>query len=136
VRIRLHVSGLNPSDVKSRRGRPLIAPKIIPNSDGAGVIDKVGEGVPASRVGERVWTWNGQWKRPLGTSAEFITLPSEQAVHLPDAVSFEAGACFGIPLLTAIQAVRLSGPVEGRTVLVTGAAAAVGHYVTQILKRR
>lgn len=136
VRIRLHVSGLNPSDVKSRRGRPLIAPRIIPNSDGAGIIDKVGEGVPASRIGERVWTWNGQWKRPFGTSAEFITLPAEQAVHLPDAVSFEAGACFGIPLLTAIQAVRLSGPVEGRTVLVTGAAAAVGHYITQILKRR
>jgi NADPH:quinone reductase len=93
----------------------------------------VGEGVSASRVGERVWTWNGQWQRPHGTAAQFIALPSAQAVHLPDNTSFEAGACMGIPGLTALQAVRLAGDVRGQQVLVTGASSAVGHYITQML---
>lgn len=132
VRIRLHASGVNPSDVKSRRGRPLAGPRVIPHSDGAGVIDKVGEGIPASRVGERVWTWNGQWRRPFGTAAEYIALPAEQAVALPDGVDFAAGACLGIPATTAFQAVRLLPTVEGRTLLVIGASSAVGHYVTRI----
>jgi NADPH:quinone reductase len=132
VRVRLASSGINPSDVKSRRGRPLNADKIVPHSDGAGVIDKVGKGVPESRVGERVWVWNGQWKRPFGTACELIVLPQEQAVPLPAAVDFAAGACFGIPALTAIQAIRLAGSLQGRTVLVTGAGNAVGHYITQL----
>jgi NADPH:quinone reductase len=136
VRVRIAASGVNPSDVKSRRGRPMIAPLIVPHSDGAGVIDAVGEGVDKARVGERVWTWNGQWKRPMGTAAEFIALPSAQAVKLPDDVDFADAACFGIPLLTAIEAVSRAGPVDGRTVLVTGAASAVGHYATQILRSR
>ena len=86
VRVRLHASGVNPSDWKVRKGgvgRSLIAPLIIPHSDGAGAIDAVGEGVPASRIGERVWIWNGQWKRPFGTAAQYIALPSFQAVALP-----------------------------------------------------
>lgn len=136
VRVRLHVSGVNPSDVKSRRGRPLIAEKIIPHSDSAGVIDAVGPDVPASRVGQRVWTWNGQWQRPFGTAADYIVLPSQQAVPLPDDVSFAAGACFGIPALTAIHAVNLLGEIGGRTVLVIGAATSVGHYVAQVAARR
>src|SRR5690606_40028240 len=77
VRVRLHASGVNPSDVKSRAGRPLIAPRIVPHSDGAGVIDATGKG-SHRRIGERVWIWNGQWRRPLGTAAEFITLPESQ----------------------------------------------------------
>jgi NADPH2:quinone reductase len=132
VRVRLATSGVNPSDVKSRRGRALTAEKIIPHSDGAGVIDKVGKGVSESRVGERVWVWNGQWKRPFGTACEFIALPQDQAVPLPVGVDFAAGACFGIPALTAIQAIRLAGSLQGRTVLVTGAGNAVGHYITQL----
>ena len=80
VRVRLHTSGVNPSDVKSRRARPLTDPRIVPHSDGAGVIDAVGAGVQASRVGERVWIWNGQWARPLGTASEWMVLPSAQAV--------------------------------------------------------
>lgn len=132
VRVRLTTSGVNPSDVKSRRTRPLNAEKIIPHSDGAGVIDCVGKGVSESRVGECVWIWNGQWKRPFGTACEYIALPQEQAVPLPAGVDFTAGACFGIPALTAIQAVRCAGPLDGRTVLVTGAGNAVGHYVTQL----
>jgi NADPH2:quinone reductase len=135
VRVKLHVSGVNPSDVKSRTARPLGDPFIIPHSDGAGVIDAVGAGVDASRIGQRVWTWNAQWQRPCGTAAEFVCLPSAQAVVLPDDVSFQAGACMGIPGLTALQAVRIAGDVSQQTVLVTGASSAVGHYVTQMLKR-
>ena len=136
VLVRLHSSGVNPSDVKSRRGRPLAGPRVVPHSDGAGVIAAVGAGVPASRVGERVWVWNGQWQRPLGTAAEYIALPAAQAVPLPDAVDFATAACFGIPALTAIHAVRLAQGAGARSLLVTGAASSVGHYVTQIAARR
>jgi NADPH2:quinone reductase len=137
VLVRLATSGVNPSDVKSRRARPVNDPLIVPHSDGAGVIEAVGEGVPGSRVGERVWLWNGQWQRPMGTCAQHIALPAAQAVALPEGVDFAAGACMGIPGLTAVQAVilaeRLSGDLRGQTVLVTGASSAVGHYITQMV---
>lgn len=136
VRVRLHVSGANPSDVKSRRGRPPAFLRIVPHSDGAGIIDAAGDGVSKGRIGERVWIWNGQWKRAFGTSAEYIVVPQAQAVPLDERTDFDAGACMGIPGLTAIQAVRLAEPCEGKTILVTGAAAAVGHYVTQIATLR
>ncbi|MFM7698933.1 MAG: NADPH:quinone reductase, partial [Limnohabitans sp.] len=136
VRVKLYCSGVNPSDVKSRAARPLGGPIVIPHSDGAGVIDAVGEGVKKSRIGQRVWTWNGQWQRPWGTAAQFICLSDVQAVQMPESLSFQAGACMGIPGLTALRAVQLAGDVEGKTVLVTGASSAVGHYVTQMLKRR
>ncbi|WP_187972410.1 NADPH:quinone reductase [Aquibium microcysteis] len=136
VRVRLHVSGVNPSDVKSRRGRPPVFPRVVPHSDGAGVIDAIGEGVAPGRLGERVWVWNGQWKRPMGTAAEAIVLPQAQAVRLPDTTDFAAGACFGIPALTALHGVRLAEAAPGRTILITGAAAAVGHYATQIATAR
>jgi NADPH2:quinone reductase len=135
VRVKLATSGVNPSDVKARQGSRKIAwPRLIPHSDGAGVIDEVGDGVPASRRGERVWVWNGQWKRPFGTAAEYIVLPAAQAVKLPDSISFEAGACFGIPALTAYHAVSLAAAKPGDTVLVTGGAGAVSQYVIQFLK--
>ena len=137
VLVRLATSGVNPSDVKSRRARPLSDPLIVPHSDGAGVIEAVGQGVPASRVGERVWVWNGQWQRPMGTCAQFIALPAAQAVALPEGTDFAAGACMGIPGLTAVQAVildeRLGGDLRGQNVLVTGASSAVGHYITQMV---
>ncbi len=136
VRVRVLVSAVNPSDVKSRLRRPPAFALIIPHSDGAGVIDAVGDGVPASRVGERVWLWNAQWQRPCGTAAERICLPSEQAVALPEAASMDEGACIGIPVLTALQAVRLAGDVQGRTLLVIGAGSVVGNYVTQIAVQR
>ena len=140
VRVRVATSGVNPSDVKSRRARAPAWPRVVPHSDGAGVIDAVGAGVPASRLGERVWIWNGQWQRPLGTAAEYIVLPQAQAVLLPDGVGFDAGACFGIPALTALQALRIAekvaGDVAGRDVLVTGAGNAVGHFVTQLAVRK
>ncbi|GLS34327.1 NADPH2:quinone reductase [Mesorhizobium albiziae] len=136
VLVRVHVSGVNPSDVKSRKGRPLPGLKVVPHSDGAGIVEAVGEGVPQSRIGERVWLWNGQWKRAFGTAAEYIALPSRQAVKLPDSVDFATAACLGIPGLTAMHAVNLLAPIEGKTVLVTGAASAVGHAVTQIATAR
>ena len=101
VRVRLRSSGVNPSDVKSRGLRKLAFPRVIPHSDGAGEIEAVGDGVATSRIGEPVWVWNGQWQRPSGTAAEFIVLPAGQAAHLPDNVSFEEGACLGIPAMTA-----------------------------------
>jgi NADPH2:quinone reductase len=136
VVVEIHTSGVNPSDVKSRAGRPLAWEFIVPHSDGAGVIVDVGAGVDRGRIGERVWIWNGQWQRPLGTAAETIVLPQEQAVPLPSHVGFDAGACFGIPALTAIHAVHRAGELAGRTVLVTGAGSAVGNYVTQIAARK
>jgi NADPH:quinone reductase len=138
VRVRLHTSGVNPSDVKNRAGltRKIAFPRVIPHSDGAGEIESVGDGVPASRVGERVWVWNGQWRRPSGTAAEFIVLPAEQAVPLPVNVGMDAGACLGIPAYTAYHAVVLAGVKEGSSVLVAGGAGAVGHYAIQFAKKR
>lgn len=137
VLVRLATSGVNPSDVKSRRARPLSDPLIVPHSDGAGVIEAVGAGVSAARVGERVWVWNGQWQRPMGTCAQYIALPAAQAVALPEGTDFAAGACMGIPGLTAVQAVilaeRWAGDLRGHNVLVTGASSAVGHYITQMV---
>ena len=139
VRVRLATSGVNPSDVKSRSGvfrRPMAFPTIIPHSDGAGIIDKVGPGVSEYRVGERVWTFNAQFQRPFGTAAEYVTLPSKQAVPLPAETDFAAGACLGIPALTAHRGVTLFGPVNGLNVLVQGGAGAVGHYAVQIAKSK
>ena len=139
VRLRLLTSGVNPSDVKSRRARPVTDALIVPHSDGAGVIDQVGQGVDPARLGQRVWTWNAQWQRSMGTAAEYVVLPQDQAVRLPEGTDFAAGACLGIPALTAVQAVvwaeRLAGDLRGQRVLVVGAASSVGHYITQLVRQ-
>lgn len=139
VLVRLEVSGVNPSDVKVRAGgRPGVTeppfPKIIPHSDGAGVIEAVGEGVSAARKGQRVWVWNGQWQRAFGTAAEYIALPSAQAVPLPQEATFEDGAALGIPGLTATHAVLGGGSVKGQIVLVSGGAGSVGRLAVQVAK--
>ncbi|AME25536.1 MULTISPECIES: NADPH:quinone reductase [Burkholderiaceae] len=134
VCVQVKASGVNPSDVKGRSSRPPMAARITPHSDGAGVITSVGRGVPESRIGERVWLWNGQWKRAGGTAAEYIALPAEQAVDLPDNTSFDEGACLGIPALTALRALTIDGTVLGKTVLVTGGAGAVGAYAIQFAR--
>ena len=138
VRIKLATSGVNPSDVKSRQGttRKIAYSRVIPHSDGAGIVDEVGAGVSKSRIGERVWVWNGQWKRPFGTAAEFVVLPAAQSVTLPDKVSFEAGACLGIPAMTAVHAVILANVTKGMTLLVSGGAGAVSQYVIQFAKAK
>lgn len=137
VRVKLATSGVNPSDVKARAGmRKIMWPRLIPHSDGAGEIDAVGDGVAKERIGERVWTWNGQWKRPFGTCAEYIVLPQALAVRLPAHVGFEAGACLGIPAMTAVHAVATAEAWAGSTLLVSGGAGAVGHYAIQFAKAR
>ena len=135
VRIKVSWSGINPSDVKSRAGvrtQTPPFPQIIPHSDGYGVIDEVGADVPRARIGERVWTWNAAWERPFGTAAEYCVLPQGQAVPLPQGVDLDAGACLGIPLLTAYHAVTVDGGVAGKRVLVAGGAGAVGNYAIQL----
>src|SRR5438445_3203708 len=107
-------------------------PRLIPHSDGAGEIDAVGVDVDPSRLGERVWCFGAQSYRPFGTAAQYVTVPSWQAVHLPDEVSFEQGACLGIPGITAHRAVFADGPVNGVTVLVAGATGGVGSMATQL----
>lgn len=137
VRVRLQWSGVNPSDVKARAGLRaggMPFPRIIPHSDGMGIVDAVGPGVSASRIGERVWLWNAAWGRACGTAAQFITLPQAQAVALDDPISGEAGACLGIPATTALHALLTLGGVAGKSVLVAGGAGAVGHYAVQFAK--
>lgn len=136
VRVRVRYSGINPSDCNRRAGtrdRPGY-PLIVPHSDGAGEIDAVGTGVSRDRVGERVWIWNAQRARPFGTAAEYVALPSAQAVRLPDGTSLEDGACIGVPAMTAYFSLFDAGPLAGRDVLVTGAAGACGSYAVQFAR--
>lgn len=136
VRVRVVSSGVNPSDWKRRQGltSQMEFPRVIPNQDGAGVIDAVGPGVPQSRTGERVWLFESQFSRPFGTGAEYTVQPSGHAVRLPESTSFEMGAGLGVPAMTAHRCVFADGPVTGKTVLVTGGAGAVGHYAIQLAK--
>jgi NADPH2:quinone reductase len=135
VRVKIAWSGVNPSDVKSRarpRSVPMPFPRVIPHSDGSGVIDQVGPDVPSTRIGERVWVWNAAWMRPFGTAAQYVVLPSEQVIPLPPNIDLAVGACLGIPALTAYHAVTADGGVADKRVLVAGGAGAVGHYAIQL----
>lgn len=147
VRVRLAVSGVNPTDWKSRAGSGqgstrLKAPK-VPNQDGAGVVDAVGPGVLDPRIGDRVWLWDVAWGSDEGTAQEYAVLPAAKAVPLPDSETFDTGASLGIPALTAHRALtanengpaRLSpGSLSGHAVLVTGGAGAVGHAAIQLAR--
>jgi len=147
VRIRVAVSGVNPTDWKARRGagpgRPTPFPEVVPNQDGAGVVDEVGPGVQGLRAGQRVWLWEASWQRADGTAQEQIVLPASQAVPLPDAASFDVGASLGIPALTAHRCLTVAeggptrlqpGALADRTVLVAGGAGAVGHAAIQLAR--
>jgi NADPH2:quinone reductase len=137
VRVRLEASGVNPADVGRRGGgyRALEFPRVIPNSDGAGFVDQLGDGVTRLQIGQRVWLFNGQRNgRAFGTAAEYITLSEHLVTPLPDNVSFPAGATLGIPGMTAWCCLYCDGPIAGQTVLVTGGAGAVGHYAVQLAK--
>jgi len=134
VLVRLASSGVNPSDVKKRMGSsPDLLDRgfIIPHSDGAGIIESVGDGVSPDRPGERVWVYQAQHARRFGTAAEYVALPDERAVPLPANAGFEVGACAGIPMMTAHRCVFADGPVDGLTLVVTGGAGRVGHYAIQ-----
>jgi NADPH2:quinone reductase len=137
VRIRLEASGVNPADVGRRAGsyRPMEFSRVIPNSDGAGIVDQVGDGVTRLQIGQRVWLYNGQRNgRAFGTAADYIALAEHLVTPLPDNVSFAAGATLGIPCMTAWCCLFGDGPIAGQTVLVTGGAGAVGHYAVQLAK--
>jgi NADPH2:quinone reductase len=149
VRVRVHASGINPSDVKRRAGwlgLEMPFPRVIPHSDGAGVVDAVGETVskgarvdrlPALGVGDSVWIWNAQaGDRSFGTAAEYVSLPAEQVARLPQGVDFSTGACLGVPACTAYYALFRDGSIEGATILVAGGAGAVGHYAVQMAALR
>jgi NADPH:quinone reductase-like Zn-dependent oxidoreductase len=134
VLVRIRTSGVNPSDVKKRAGsfpNLLDAGLVIPNSDGAGVIEAVGNGVDASRIGERVWLYQAQFARQHGTAAEYVAIDASRAATLPENASFEVGACLGIPAMTSHRAVFADGDVDGQTILITGGAGRVGYYAVQ-----
>jgi NADPH2:quinone reductase len=138
VLVRLHASGVNPSDVKKRAGLlPGLLDEgyVIPHSDGAGIIEAVGTGVSAARIGERVWVYQAQHGRRFGTAAEYVSLPASRAARLPDNVDFTVGACLGIPAMTAHRCVFADGPVADQIVLVTGGAGRVGYYALQWAKQ-
>jgi len=137
VLVKLATTGVNPSDVKKRAGafpKLLDDGLVIPHSDGAGVIEAVGTGVDPGRVGERVFVYQAQYGRRLGTAAEYVALDSRCAPRLPDNTSFEVGACIGIPVMTAHRCVFADGPVDGQTIVVTGGAGRVGYYAIQWAK--
>lgn len=137
VRVRVETSGVNPSDVKKRAGsfpNLLDDGPVIPHSDGAGIIEAVGPGVPAARIGERVWLYQAQFARRFGTAAQYVSLPAERAVRLPEGVGLDVGACLGIPAMTAHRCVFADGPVEDQTLLITGGAGRVGYYAIQFAK--
>jgi NADPH:quinone reductase len=137
VRIRLEASGVNPADTYRRAGtlRAMEYPRVIPNSDGAGIVDHVGSGVTRLKAGQRVWLFNGQRNgRAFGTAAEYIALAEHLVTPLPDNLSFAQGATLGIPCMTAWCSLFCDGPIVGQTVLVTGGAGAVGHYAVQLAK--
>ena len=136
VLVRVHASGVNPTDFKTRAGataRPIDEFQ-IPHQDGAGVIEAVGAGVDPARVGERVWVWLAAFGRRWGTAAEWTVVPARQANRLPDGASFELGASLGVPAMTAHYCLFADGPVAGKTVLVAGGAGAVGHYAIELAK--
>ncbi|WP_424947038.1 NADPH:quinone reductase [Candidatus Spongiihabitans sp.] len=137
VLVRLHSSAVNPSDIKKRAGGQAVefpAGFIIPHSDGAGVIEAVGDGVSENRIGQRVWIYQAQFERHMGSAAEYVAVPSMTAPALPDNIGFDIGACLGIPLMTAHRAVFIQGDVSGLNILVTGASGRVGYYAAQLAK--
>ncbi|MBV9382570.1 MAG: NADPH:quinone reductase [Streptosporangiaceae bacterium] len=138
VLVRVHASGVNPTDWKARSGafpRPVDGFQ-IPHHDGAGVIEAVGEGVDRARIGQRVWVWLAAHGTRWGTAAEWTVVPARQAMPLPDGVSFELGAMLGVPAMTAHRCLFADGPVTGKAVLVAGGAGAVGHFAIELAKWR
>src|SRR5262245_35704926 len=136
VRVRLQVSGVNPTDTKTRGGwlgmTAMAFPRMITGQDGSGVIDQVGPGVPSSRMGERVWVYGAYLGRAFGTLAEHVVVPARNAVRLPDGIDMDTGAGLGVPALTAHRCLFIDGPIQGKTVLVQGGGGGVGHSAIQL----
>jgi NADPH2:quinone reductase len=135
ILVKLFNSGVNPSDYKMRLGsRPLTGPFQIPGSDGAGIIEQVGDGVSKDRIGQRVWVFNAAYHRQYGTSAQFTIVEDWMAQELPADLSYAQGACLGIPVMTAYRCLFSDGPIQGKTIYIVGGAGVVGHYAIQLAK--
>jgi NADPH2:quinone reductase len=135
VKVKLLTSGVNPSDYKMRLGaRPLTGPFQIPGSDGAGIIEGIGEGVSPERLGQRVWVFNAAYHRPFGTSAQYTVVENWMAQELPKQLNYSQGACLGIPVMTAYRCLFSDGPIEGKTIYIVGGAGVVAHYAIQLAK--
>ena len=143
VRVRVAVSGVNPTDWKSRANGPMEFAEVTPNQDGAGTVDAVGEGVSVFAVGDRVWVYFSARNRPTGTAQEYTVLPVDRVVKLPPGTSFDIGAAMGVPALTAHRALTVleggpsrlhPGALDGTFVLVAGGAGAVGHAAIQLAR--
>ena len=139
IRVKLHYSGINPSDVKMRAGLSLGGmdmpfPEVVPHSDGAGVVDEVGKNVKGFSARDRVYVFNGGFKRRYGTAAEMITLPASQVITLPDEASFAHGACLGIPVMTAVHVMTRSAEIEGKSVLISSGGGVVGRYCIEVAR--
>src|SRR4051812_30493867 len=134
VRVEIAFSGVNPTDWKSRSRGDVAFDFQVPNQDGSGTIEAVGDGVDPARVGERGWIYFAEWEREWGTAGEYSVVPADCAVALPDNASFEIGASIGIPAMTAHRCLFADGPVEGTTVLVAGGAGAVGRAAIEIAR--
>ena len=143
VRVKIMVSGVNPTDWKARQRVTEPDGEIVPNQDGAGIIDALGSDVTDRAVGQHVWIWEAAYQRTDGTAQEYITVPSQQAVPLPEKVTFELGASIPIPAMTAHRALTAAdggpdriapGTLDGRTVLVAGGAGAVGNAAIQLAR--
>jgi NADPH2:quinone reductase len=146
VRVQVHRAGVNPTDWKARQGTEAgqpVDPPQVPGQDGAGVVDAVGPGVDATRIGQRVWIWEAAHRRTEGTTQEYAIVPAHQAVALPATASFNLGASLGIPFLTAHRCLTVAedgptrlgpGALQGRTVLVAGGAGAVGNAAIQLAR--
>jgi NADPH:quinone reductase len=134
VRIRMAFSGVNPGDVKKREdafGVGMPYPRVVPHSDGSGIVDTVGDGVRREWIGRSVWCYGAQSYRPFGTAAQYTVVPLKQVVQLPEGVPLEQGACLGIPGITGHRAVHVAGSLNGKTVLEQGGAGAVGACAVQ-----
>jgi len=136
VLVKVAVAGVNPSDWKSRRrgGTTTGHEFVVPGQDGAGEIVDVGAGVDRSRIGERVWLFEGQWGRAHGTAAQWIAIDASRAAKLPDGISFDQAAGLGIPAMTAHRCLHADGPITGTAVFVHGGAGAVGHAAIELAR--
>lgn len=146
VRVRVVVSGVNPTDWKTRSGAFGRSPAgpTVPNHDGAGIVDAVGPGVAGIEAGDRVWmTLAGDGRPASGTAQEYTVVPAERVFPLPDRADFEIGASVGIPGATAHRALTVAedgparlgpGALRDRTVLVAGGAGAVGNAAIQLAR--
>jgi NADPH2:quinone reductase len=133
VLVRIHAAGVNPYDTYMRAGTYAVKPPLpyTPGSDGAGVIEAVGEGAKRVKPGDRVYTA----KTITGAYAQYALTLEEQVHSLPEKVSFGQGAGVWVPYGTAYHALYHSAEARAsETVLVHGASGGVGSAAVQMAR--